>query len=59
MIDIVTECMMPTSICESSMSWYAYALRKMLEEPIPMGQESPREFENKPCAYVFGSEGCL
>ena len=37
MIDIVTECMMPTSICESSMSWYAYALRKMLEEPIPMG----------------------
>jgi len=31
----------------------------MLEEPILAGYESPREFENKPCAYVFGSEGCL
>ena len=51
--------MMSTSICESSMSWYTYVLQKMLEEPILAGYESPREFENKPCAYVFGSEGCL
>ena len=37
MIDIVTECMMPASICESNMSWYVYVLQKMLGEPNPCG----------------------
>ena len=31
--DIVNECMMCTSICESDMPWYVYVLRKMLGEP--------------------------
>ena len=37
MIDIVTKCMMSTSICESNMPWYAYILGKMLGEPNPCG----------------------
>jgi len=37
MIDIVTECMMSTNICESNMPWYAFVLWKMLGEPNPRG----------------------
>ena len=32
MIDIVTECMMFMSTCESNMPWYAYVLQKILRE---------------------------